>query len=139
MPLRLDLHLRPSRRLAVWLLFVHGGAAIVVWRFPTHFAVTMAASFAILANGIEAFRRHVLMRGTGAVSRLEWTPDGRWIATAHDGRRRESRLLPGSFVHPGLTVLRLSWPGSVIVFPDSLDDPDAFRRLRVRLLRERGS
>jgi len=65
-----------------------------------------------------------------------WEPDGTWILTLVSGQQIEARLLPSTFVTPGLSVLNLRcgrWRSrAMVLLPDSLD-PDLLRRLRVRL------
>jgi len=65
-----------------------------------------------------------------------WEPDGTWTLTLVSGKQVEARLLPSTFVTPGLSVLNLRrgrWRScAMVLLPDTLD-PDLLRRLRVRL------
>jgi hypothetical protein len=134
-PIRLEL--RPSRRLAVCIAVVYGGAAAIVWSLPLSFTVALPLSAAIALEGCRVFRLKVRLAGAGAVTALLWKSDGAWVVRRRDGREHEARLLPGAFVHPRLSVLRLSGerPVSIVLFPDAVER-DAFRRLRVRLALE---
>jgi hypothetical protein len=130
----LSLELLPSRRFAACIVLAYGGAAAIAWTLPLPPWAALLLSGAVAAEGGRVFRLRILMAGGAAVTGLLWRADGAWLVRTRDGREREARLLPGAYVHPLLTVLRLAAerPVSVVLFPDSLEC-DAFRRLRVRL------
>lgn len=154
-PLRLEL--RPSRRLALGLALGYGGAAALVWFLPLAWGWCAPASLLIAAAGLRAGAMQLW--GAEAVAAMIWGPGDEWTLLRRDGSRRRCRLLPGSYVHPQLAVLRfreeterdarppkmrplsfMSKGGlslflrtrALVLLPDGVD-AEAFRRLRVRL------
>ena len=133
MPLRLEL--RASRWLTAYLIAGYGGGAVIAALLPLHPVVSLSIGAAALAIGVREFARRVLLRGAAAITGLVWTPAGKWVLLRGDGTVQETRLLPGCYVHPRLTVLRFAGSASsVVLFPDSVDR-ETFRRLRARLRR----
>lgn len=136
----IDLPLRPSRLIAAFLFATHGGALAVITaaQLPP-WAVALLAS-GVLTSFVVYARRHVLLRGRGAVRRLQWTAAGRWLI--HEVGRtepHEARLLPGA--HVGARWLALSFRSGrrrlhVLIVSDNAPR-DAVRRLRVRLNHEK--
>jgi len=81
-------------------------------------------------------RRHLLFMGASIVA-LTLKSDGTFLLRLADSEVEKGELLPGAFVHPQLTVLvfRLLQKKRrrvLLLTPDNVD-PEAFRRLRVRL------
>lgn len=133
----LALELRPSRLLAgVYALAWGGGAAAPLF---SALPVGVAAGLAVagLAGLAATLRRHAFNTAPGAVTALVWEAHGGWRLALGDGSRVAAHLLPGAYRHPRLTVLRFRARGrrralSAVITPDRVD-PEAFRRLRVRL------
>ena len=132
-PLRLEL--RASRWLAVSVIAVYGGGAVIAAVLPLHPLLAVLLTGGLLVIGSRSLRHYVLFRGA-AITALTLTSAGRWLLHRGDGTTREARLLPGCHVHPLLTVLRFSGrfatATSVVLFPDSADG-ETLRRLRVQL------
>lgn len=131
-PLRLEL--RRSRRLALYLAVIHAGALALVPLLPLGVPVGALLAALILLCLVRNVSTRVLMRGRRDIVALVWTREGDWRLQERGGRLHVCRLRPGSYVHPGLTVLNFSGGRrcSVVLLPDSLE-PETFRRLRVRL------
>ncbi len=134
-PLRLEL--RASRRLALFLLATHAGAAacLLVAHLPpwAQGVGVLTVAFSL----VRELRRHVLRRHPRSVVRLLAGTDGEWILGLADGSAVTAERLPGALVYPSLVVLHLRtedprrrW--SIPVAGDALD-AESHRRLRVRL------
>lgn len=135
------IRLRPSRRLAVYLIFIHAIAVIGVVATPlsTYLGVALVAVAAIcLVHGL---RRYVLLWSPRSVTALIFDCDGVWSLEFGDGSVFDATLRPGALIHPRLMVLSFRcsrWGGSVLLIGDNAD-PDQVRRLRVRLRLNGGS
>jgi len=133
-PLRLER--RPSRYLLSALLTVHGMALLVLMPLPVVWWIKALLALAVLAQGIVSWRRQLAFGPAAAVQRLVWSGGSRWELFNRDGAGRRARLLPGSYIHPRLVILRFLTEDrhkcSVVLPCDSLD-PDSHRRLRVQL------
>ncbi|MBK9131011.1 MAG: hypothetical protein IPM20_05140 [Gammaproteobacteria bacterium] len=138
-PLRLDL--RPSRRLACYLLAVHGGALACLPALPLGAMTGGLLAVLILLCLARNYTSRVLMRGGHDVVALVWTREGDWRLIERGGRERVCHLRADSYVHPALTVLNFSGEcrRSIVLLADSLEG-EVHRRLRVRLgLRGQGA
>ncbi len=75
------------------------------------------------------------------IVRLELSPRERWHVVFCDGRALDARLLSAPWVSPLFTTLTLACADGIerqiLLLPDMVE-PDAFRRLRVRLRRDEG-
>ena len=133
-PFRLDR--RPSRHLLMALLAVHGMALLVLMPLPVAWWIKVPVALAVLAQGIASWRRQLTFGSPSAAKRLVWTGGSSWELVNRDGASRPARLLPGTYVHPWLVVLRfLTEDGrtSAVVLPRDSLDADSHRRLRVQL------
>ena len=133
-PLRLER--RPSRYLLSALLAVHGMALLVMMPLPVVWWIKAPLALTVLAQGIVSCRRQLLFASAAAVQRLVWTGGGGWELFQRDGTGRRARLLPGSYIHPWLVILRFLTEDSckcAVVLPCDSLDPDSHRRLRVQL------
>ncbi len=138
-PLQLDL--RPSRQLGVFLLVAHSAtlAVIPLLILPEWLAVGIAIGIA--GSLATALRDHAMLLSAKSVVRLVWDTAGEWTLATAGGQVMKGTLEPGSFVTPLLVTLRFRLAGapwylryhSVVLVADGVD-PTAFRRLRVRLL-----
>jgi len=66
---------------------------------------------------------------------LRWDSLGQWWLSDREGREYPANLLPGSYVHPWLIILRFRVISSIhdlVLTPDNVS-PKLSRRLRVRL------
>ena len=90
----------------------------------------------MLANLANALGTQVLFLMPWAGREAIWEPDGTWTLILVSGQQIEARLLPSTFVTPGLLILNLRYghrrSRAMVLLPDTLD-PDLLRRLRVRL------
>lgn len=129
----LELRLRPSRQLALFLLFSHGAtlAVLTAVNLPP-WAVAVLAS-AIIVSFVHYWRRYVLRRSPRAVVAVSWRAEG-WQLTDGTGRVQDARLLPGSYLGEHLIVLRFSAPRRyvAVLLPDSAPAGE-LRELRARL------
>jgi hypothetical protein len=132
--LRLERH--RSRILAGALAGLHLGALAVLLLTPLPKAAALALLAAVVASLHSSLRRHVFLSGRRAVQSLLWEPTGAWTLQC-GGQQFSASLLAGSFVTPALIILRFvpdSGGGAyTVVLPSDGADPDALRRLRVRL------
>jgi hypothetical protein len=133
-PLRLER--RPSRYLLSALLVVHGTALLVLILLPVVWWIKVPLALAVLAQGIVSWRRQLMLGSALATQRLVWTGGSSWELFNRDGAVRRARLLPGSYIHPWLVVLRFLTEDRqkcAVVLPCDSLDPDSHRRLRVQL------
>jgi len=131
------LDLTPSRRLACAIAVGHGVAAAAL--FVTALGpLALAAGLCFIAAGWRrAHRYRSALSSRYATIRLEIGTDGTVCIVRRDGTVHAGRALAGSYVSPGLTVVRFRPTGrrlarSVVIATDSAD-PEAQRRLRVLL------
>jgi len=126
-----------SRKL-VWILGgLHGAAiaALAVASMPM--PAKALAICAILWTGIRETRRHALRTGKDACVALRFRQAGRCEVLCRDGKCIEGKIHDGSYVLPGLTIVRVLQQGrprsfTVVLLPDAVS-ADAMRRLRVWL------
>jgi hypothetical protein len=122
--------------LLISLLAVHGMALLVLMSLPVAWWLKVPVVLAVMAQGIVSWRRQLAFSSPSAAKRLVWNGGSSWELFNRDGASRPARLLPGSYVHPWLVVLRfLTEDGhkSAVVLPRDSLDPDSHRRLRVQL------
>jgi len=133
-PFRLER--RPSRYLLSALLAVHGMALLVLMPLPAGWWIKAPLVLAVVAQGIVSWRRQLVFASAIAVQRLVWIGGSSWELFDRDGAGRRAHLLPGSYIHPWLVILRfLTEEGHkyAVVLPCDSLDPDSHRRLRVQL------
>ena len=137
-PLQIDL--RFSSHLALFLLLIHGGALAVAPLLTLPLWAAFGVMMGITMSLVTTLYTHVLLRGKHTVVRLMWGGDGQWVLVYADGVVRDAVLVPGSFVHPHLVILTFTLTGeafpfsqrSVVIVADAVH-PATFRRLRARL------
>lgn len=129
----LELRLRPSRQLALFLLFSHGAtlAVLTAVTLPP-WAVAILAS-AIIVSFVHYWRRYILRRGARAVVAIRWRAEG-WQLTDGAKQTQDVRLLPGGYLGDKWIALRFAgrWRYVVLLLPDSAD-AGSLRELRARL------
>ena len=133
-PFRLER--RHSRYLLSALLAVHGIALLVLMPLPLVWWIKVPIGLAVMAQGIVSWRRQLAFSSVSAAQGLVWTGGSSWELFNRDGARRPARLLPGTYVHPWLVILRFMTEDgqrSAVVLPCDSLDPDSHRRLRVQL------
>jgi hypothetical protein len=131
----LNLELRPSRRLAGFLLAAHGGALALLPFTSLPLWAMITVGLAVLASLTRLLPRFATLGHPDAVTRLVWPAGDEWQLSSRGGQQDSGVLLPGAYVHPSLVILPFRTGRgrrSVPILPDMLD-ADSFRRLRVRL------
>ena len=127
---------RPSRLLAGILSAVHLITLFVLALLPLSLWILLLLSGAIVVNLGYVFRRHVLLRGKKAVTKLICDTEGSWKVLNGKSNELLAQLHPDTFVSRWLVILNLSTNStgnySVVLLPDSLDQ-DTMRQLRVRI------
>lgn len=133
----LALEIAPSWWLGALLLSVHAMTITLLFLLPDlpiTLSIVLAAALAVHAGF--SVLHHALLRTPRSVVRLLWNAEDVWILTLRDRTTVETQLVPGSFVHPLLTVLNFRitrWRRApVVIFPGRVD-AEVFRKLRVRL------
>ncbi len=133
----LALEIAPSIPLALALVCAHGGAAIMLAMLPLPDGLILVLTVLVAAHTVVALRRHALLRDTRSITRVLWDTQDQWTLTHRDGTTCSARLLPGSYLHPLLTVLNFKvtrWRrASVVILPKRVDT-EGFRQLRVRMM-----
>lgn len=126
---------RPSRYLAVFLVTVHALAIIAVAQTPLPGWAALMASVALMANGVWCVIARAWQRGPVGVKALHWQTDGVWRVLAGDGQVYRYTTAQVGLAHPWLVLVDLTGPDAsrTLVLAADSADPEALRRLRVRL------
>jgi hypothetical protein len=138
--LKPKLELHPSKIMAAFLFFIHGGALgcttllALAWWAHIAFATLLIISFIFM------YRHYVMLRGAKSVIRVREEKDV-WCIQTRDGHVRHGYLRGDSVVTNLVVILNFSVDPkkykiktvSVLVFSDSVT-ANEFRRLKVRLL-----
>ncbi len=133
-PIAVDI--RPSRRLACYVLGVYAASCLVIFILPISQLAVSIALIVLLLLGTVTYHTRVSLRSPRAVVALNRHADGAWQLRLSSGDSYQARILPDSYVHPDLLVLnfRLSRGKrcSVVLLRDSADTA-CLRRLRAGL------
>lgn len=132
--MRQSIQLRPSPRLAAYVVSIHGIAAAGILATPlAHYAVL--GILVLLAASLTCGLCRVLLLSPRAVSALTYDRDGTWSLELVDGAELTVELRPGALIHPRFMVLSFRGPrrGLSLALIDDNADRDQVRRLRVRL------
>ena len=133
----LALEIAPSVPFALVLAGAHGGTVVVLVMLPLHYGLVAVLTLLVVVHTVYTIRRHALLRDAQSITRVGWDAEDQWTLTRRDGTTCGARLLPGSYLHPLLTVLNFKvtrWRRvSVVILPTRVD-PEGFRQLRVRLM-----
>jgi toxin CptA len=126
----------PSWRLLVVIIVTHTAALAVLLPLPAmSVGVRLALGALILMSLAYVVWAQVLRRAPWSVVAVAWSGQG-WQATFADGRTRDVRLAPSSFVGVGLVILQLRvtwlWQPCLLLSADAVP-PDQLRRLRMLL------
>ena len=133
----LALEIAPSIPLTLALTGAHGGAVAVLAMLPVPEGLIAVLTILVVAHAVYAIRRHALLRDASSVVRVLWDAQDQWTLTRRDGTTFSARLLPGSYLHPLLTVLNFkvaNWRRTSVVMVPQRVDAEGFRQLRVRLM-----
>lgn len=136
-PPTLYVALSPSRRLAWVLIGLHSCAILVLLVASVPVLGKVVGSLVMLTSGMRAVRHHALLARPKSFVALRFRDPGRCEVMRRDGTCIDGRVHDGSYVLPGVTIVRVSAPARlrcvcVVVLPDAVTS-DAMRRLRVWL------
>ena len=126
----LQIDLQPSRYLLAFILISHVGALVLLFLLPVALWIMLLLGSAILFSLYRQWRDYV-----PGYKSLRWDSLDQWWLMDQTGKAVAAQLLPGSYVHPLMLVLRYRVHRrvrSLVLLPDSADR-DMLRRLRVRL------
>jgi hypothetical protein len=127
---------RSSRRLLAFVALTHaaGLAVLVPLPAPAPWLRLLLGGLILLSLAYVIWAQ-VLRRAPWSIVAVDWNERG-WQATFADGRIREVRLAPSTFVGVGLVILHLRvrwfWQPSLLLSADAVPADD-LRRLRVLL------
>ena len=132
------LDLQPSVWLPRVIVAVHFLVLVTVWfAYPPSAPRNLLLS-AVVLHGLGLVVRLLRVSPRRTVARLELDARGSWRVVFRDGRSVDASLRRAALVSPLATTLSLLCADGarceVLLLPDTVD-ADAFRRLRVRLLR----
>jgi len=126
----LQINLQPSHYLLAFILVSHGGALLLLFLLPVNLWLKLLVTLVVLFSLYRQWCEH----GRG-YTQLRWDSLDQWWLIEPGGDEFAAQLLPGSYVHPALLVLRFRVDHrvrSLVLLADSADG-DLLRRLRVRL------
>jgi hypothetical protein len=131
------IELRPSRRLAQWMLLMHGTAAAVWLALPLSALLKTVGAALITASLMAVMHRHVTGRHRHFIQALALVDRSHVQVRDGESGWMMADVLGSSTVTPQLTVLNLQVAKApqrrhVVLLPDSLA-PEAYRQLRVWL------
>lgn len=135
---RLIVKLKVSVGLAAILIFLHAGAATLLFFLSIPAAVKVGLAAFVLASLYGSLQRHAFRRGFGAVTSLEQDANDAWYVRFNDTEAGRNAVVASRFVHRWMVLLSLRVAGrrlpvALAVAADATE-PDLFRRLRVALL-----
>jgi toxin CptA len=134
LPLRLEC--RSSRFLKYTVSIVHALALLILLPLTLAWWIKLPALGLVLVQWAVTWRRFITFTAPLAVRRLVWTAEDRWVLYPNDGVTREARLLPSTYIHPLLVILRFRAEDKsryAVILPHDSVDPDSHRRLRAQL------
>ncbi|NIN35556.1 MAG: hypothetical protein GWO08_00085 [Gammaproteobacteria bacterium] len=135
--LPIHLRLKRSKALQILVIISHGGALVCAWPINLPLVVKLLISFCVIFGFVRAWRCLFTKQVSNSPLEVILQPDDRWILVFAGGQRQKAILLPGSYVHPWLVIIALRSKDRtirVIIPADGVDDPQALRRLRTRLI-----
>jgi hypothetical protein len=141
-PTPVRVRLGRSRWGATFVVVTYLASAALLAFAPGAAALRAAAVVAIGSHAVRTLRSWALRTTPAAVVGIEVSADGRAVLIERDGRRREGRVQPASYVGQWLTTLVVRPDGArvsraIAILPDMLPADD-LRQLRV-LLRVAGT
>lgn len=126
---------RPSRWLGGFVAATHIAAAVAALALPLPWPLRGALLLAIGASLGWLLWTRVLARAPWSIREAVWDAWG-WRLTLADGRVREARLAPSTYVGVGLVILNLRsgrFAHRALVLTADAVDAELLRRLRARL------
>ena len=139
LPLRLEC--RTSRLLKYTVSIVHAVALLILLPLTLVWWIKLPALGLVLVQWAMTWRRFITFTAPLAVRRLVWTAEDRWELYHNDGVTRGAKLLPSTYIHPWLVILRFVTDDErryAVILPLDSIDPDSHRRLRVQLRLQNG-
>lgn len=128
--------LERSWHAALLLGAISGGGFAVPWVIDMPVFAQTALSLGVAASGLYSIAKHALRCMETAVTTLYCDANENWYLTTRSKQTQPAALLPGSYVHPLMTIMRFRRADGklvcVMLLADGLDSED-FRRLRVHL------
>ena len=133
----LDLELGFSWTLTALIGLAHLLSLLLIWMMPLGIGLQLVSACLVVASCAFYLWRDCFHFAPGAIVRLRVDMQGQYSYQIQNGAWHEAHLLPTSYVTPWLSILSFMPEGSrrvrhAVLFPDALD-PEAYRRLRVRL------
>ncbi len=133
----LNVRLKPSWYLALWLCVAHAIAIGMVLALPLPIGLKLVTTLVICISLVFYFMRNARLAAPNSIIALEVKEDCTCAIETRSGKRLDCILLPTSYVSVSLTILNLKADGEmlarhVVILPDSLN-PEDFRKLRVLL------
>ncbi len=127
---------RMSRGILIYLLLLHILALLALWYSHLHLVISLPASLVVLGSLAWRSRQWRNSAQCPPVHQVILDSENRWWLRMREAGDRRLGLLPGSFVHPWMIILRFVDEAAkrytLILCDDNLD-ADTLRRLRVRL------
>ena len=139
-PEPIRLHLKPSRRLSLFIDATHFTAfGLLLW-LETLEASVLILVVPVLASWHLRRRTFVALEGREAIRLLEWRPEGDWILYDGQAVAQSAKLLGSSTVWSWIVILGFSagtFKRRYVILPGDNADADQVRRLKVRLRLQR--
>ena len=133
----LNVRLKPSGYLALWLSAAHAIAIGLVLALPLPIGLKLVTTLVICISLVFYLKRNARLAAPNSIIALEVKEDCTCAIETRSGKRLDCILLPTSYVSVSLTILNLKADGEmlarhVVILPDSIN-PEDFRKLRVLL------
>lgn len=133
---RLNIHLKPSRLLAGFLLLSHTLALFFCFTLPLSPQLLSGSLLLIFCSLSWNWYSHLSAHNPNRLKQVISNSDGSWLLIDCAENVYTARLLPSTTVFTFLTILNFSYGSfnrqNVVLFPDSVE-ADQMRRLKVRL------
>lgn len=127
---------RMSRGIWIYLLLLHFFALFALWYSHLHSAFSLLGFLAVVGSFAWRYRQWRNTERCPAAQRYILDSENRWWLRKKAAGDRRLGLLPGSFVHPWMIILRFvddTKAGHTLILCRDNLDANALRRLRVRL------
>lgn len=139
-PEPIRLHLKPSRRLSLFIDATHFTAfGLLLWLETLEASVLILVA-PVLASWHLRRKTFVALKGREAIRLLEWRPEGDWVLYDGQAVAQSAKLLGSSTVWSWIVILGFSagtFKRRYVILPGDNADADQVRRLKVRLRLER--
>ncbi len=125
-----------SKWLALYLLFVHTSALVVIVLLPFPLLLDIALVLLVAISFCYYWRRDLLRLSAHSVIRVEWGEENGWRLWLGDDSMQNATLIPSSFLHRYLLALDLKTEDSGryrLLLPQDSLQTGLHRRLRMVL------